>query len=298
MKLPRPTRAVLALALTVLPTLAAPAAVIGHWLFEDNTNLGLDSSGSGRTLTVSGTSAAALTPSPTGGGVNTLGVNLNGSSNVMSLADETALAFSTGFTFEAYLKHDQWAEGGTPRVIAAQTNTATAPNGRFGWQLGVASVDSSTFTTNGTLFMQMTSTGQTANAVNFNSGFALAEETLYYVAVSVSIGGTGVGTTVNFYLKNLTTNVLQTSSITQVGLTSLYDSDAPFMIGASQNAGSATRNFDGQIDEARLSNTTLGSSDLLINIPEPEGPALILGVVGLWACFSRRHRVSQLRRAI
>ena len=121
------------------------------------------------------------------------------------------------------------------------------------------------------------------------SGFTIENDIDYYLAIVVDLSAPSAADRyVRFYLKDLTNNgPLQTSVVSDIGLTSLNNPSIPFSLGA-QGDGSARTAWSGYLDEVRLSGVALTQDQLLI-IPEP-GTVVLLGVSGLLLAIRRRHQ--------
>lgn len=282
-----------ALVLLAFPAFA-PAAVVGHWRFEDGGNLGTDSGPNGLDLTVAGaTSVSTVFPNPVPGtgNPNALAADFDiAGSQYLHVADNALFSFQD-FTVEAYVQLESAGSGTTVRTIAGHMRTTTSSSAA--WQIGVTGTGSGLGARR--LFLQLSSDG--SNIVNFVSPYSIQNLTNYYVAASVDI--TGTGTDVTFYYQDLSAGgELLSSIVSNAGITSLADSAANFGIGATFSGSSSTRHFNGIIDEVRLSNTTLGQSELLA-VPEPGAASLLLlGGLSLWMMGRGRSlRVKSMRGA-
>ena len=282
----------------------APAATVGYWRFENPSDLGADSGPNGLNLTNNSVAASgnvAVGTVPATGTVNT-GAGDFGSAR-LSVADNNNAAFAfRSFTIEAYIRLDTSGGGSTARIIASQLNTGTMANANAAWQFGITGSSSGLGATRP--FLQLSGDG--TNLFGFSpeptvsaSAFRITASTStpkdYYVAATVNFTASSIEAV--FYLQNITDSGALISMNGTVTLpaditilpTSLYNSTAPFAIGASYSAGASSRFYDGLIDEVRLSDTALPQSQLLA-VPEASSVGLIAASVFLLGIGRRRVR--------
>ena len=263
------------------------AATIGYYQFEDTPGVLEDSSIANRDLTLSGSTGGqvaspfgSIPNAPAGSVANTeaMGFSLNRAFT----ATDTAY---TDLTVEAFVRLSSAATDGTARVLAAQFGTTA---GTRAFSFGVAGDGSTTFTSDRTLFLQVTGNGTTI--LNLDSSFRLTLGVNYYLAASINAGSSGSNGSVVFYLKDLTNGGdLQTATVGATGLSAINNAANVFTVGGSTN-GTSSR-WDGVIDEVRFSDVALGSSDLLISsIPEPSTFGLAMGGLALGFVSLRRRR--------
>lgn len=267
----------------LLTGFSAFGSVIGYWRFEDSLNLGADSSGNVRTLSITGSPASLAFPGdiavdfpnpvPLTGDPNARLLSISAAnSGALFRADESAF-YQTSFTFEAFVRPT--TNDATFRHIASQTGT-----GQSQWRLGYVSASSS-------LVFSLSSNGTSwANFSTTLSGVSVGDS--LYVAASAEVDSVN-GTSVRVYHQNLTTaGLLQTALYASPSLTSLFDSAATLAIGGL-SLGSANQ-WRGEIDEARLSDSVLALNELLV-VPEP-GTAMLtlLGLAGM--ALRRRRRTA------
>ena len=112
----------------------------------------------------------------------------------------------------------------------------------------------------------------------------LTTDDWYHYAVTFD-GNNGGGSDLKFYWTKVEesateANLVQTFSSTATGA---YNINGTFQMG---NWGGA--NFDGQVDEVRISNVARGSGDMIFTVPEPTATlSFLLGAAGL---LMRRRR--------
>jgi pimeloyl-ACP methyl ester carboxylesterase len=264
------------------------ASTVGHWRFENASAPGEDSGPNGLTLANGNGVLSVATPFPATLPGTSQSNALAGKFSVpdkryLWIADTELFEFSD-FTVEAYISPDSFGSGSDARAIASQMNTKTI--GDSAWQFGLSGATSSLgarrpflqISGNGTLLIAFSPEPSVSG-----SDFALTVGRNYYVAVTTRFTGTGIDT--KFYVKDLTAassplrRINGTLSGTPALPSALFNSTARFAIGASHANGAASRFFDGTIDEVRISNSVLESTELLIGEavgdaepPEPPSP--------------------------
>ncbi len=274
-------------AASLLAAVSADAATVGYWRFEDSLGFINDSGPDGLTLSVVGTSPLAYplpgagagsafsNPIPQTGDPNAQAADFS-TTGYFERADEAAFTLTTQFTLEVYFNPSKiyTAASGTTGMLASQFLTT---GNQRSWFLG---------TRDNQLRFGLASVGSAST--NGNSAFAGAGIELdkdYYAAVVYNAGN------VTFYLQNLTdSGPLMTSvnTTTWSGIASLAGTTAPFRIGA-YNTGETTFQWDGLIDEVRLSNNALSQGSLLV-VPEPTSLALLGSALTLGAMARRRRQ--------
>ncbi|MDR1282088.1 MAG: LamG domain-containing protein [Opitutaceae bacterium] len=270
------------------------ASVLGYWRFENETNLYLDSSGNGVNLNSTGSVVTSLLLPETGAGShfgpsvpNTGDPNLRGANfgNQAGLLRRTTtssiLKLTTAFTVEAFVNITATEATGN-RYIASRWNyIGSNQTYERSWSLGVDSAG---------VLIGIVSTNGTA-ATTFTSTLTLAAGVDYYVGFSFDLNNQASGVT--FYLQDLDGGELQTKSLAH-SLGAFYGTpNASFTIGALQ--GTSVSNMEGGwsglIDEVRLSDTVLPTSQLLVApVPEPARAGLLVAGLCCVAALSLRRR--------
>jgi len=276
-----------ALALVVLTlsihAISAQAAVIGYWRFESSPGLLADSGGNALDLSQGGNStvtnpalagtgatSAFLNPIPQTEAVNGSVANFGGSATDSYLARADSAEFAvTSFTLEAMFNR-------TNSVLASNRYIASqflGTGNQRSWGFG-------TLATTQQLFVLLSSDGIASS--QFNSTLTITVGLDYYTAFAFDLASGNA----TFYLQDLTNSGALQSETIATGLTGLKDSTGAFNIGTL--GGSSTGKWVGSIDEVRLSNTALSSSELLA-VPEP-GPVALVVIGGMWVMIFRRSR--------
>lgn len=277
--------------LTLLASSLADAATLAYWRFEgDSSSFLNDSSGGNHTLSQTGTSNVGQTtladagshfsnPIPQTGAANYALANYGTlQSRELGVADTGnwmgAIAASGQFTLEAYV---------SPRLnlsdnVYILSQYSTAGNQRsfaFGITAGT-----------GELRMLLSDNG-TSFTTFVTDGLALATDTDYYVAVSFDFSS---GLT--FYLQDLTNEGSLLSQSFSTTLTGVFDSTADVSVGGFQAI--TINRWKGLIDEVRISDLAMGSSQLLI-VPEPSSIFLLMsGLAGIGLLRRRSHRKNDI----
>ncbi len=182
-------------------------------------------------------------------------------------------ALPTGdFTIEAFVLLRSLYEDASVRVIASQWS---GDNARPGWSLGVTSKQSRYTPRN--LILQLVTTAAEAGPRYevIPSNLLLNLNKPYYVAASVRMGGSE-SPVATFYVKELegTGKPLHTAKVPFQGRGACR-SDAALVLGGRQ--GQNNSNWDGLLDDVRLSSAALAPEELLVNNTAARGTT-----VGLW----------------
>ena len=257
-------------------------SLIAYWRFEDDANIGQDSSGNARTLSEAGAPEALSFPAdvtsdfpnpiPQTGASNAGLISITSSTpGNLYRADEPAF-YLTSFTIETMARPED--------VIGFRTLvTQTGADSDRQWRLIFNPA-------NGRFRLSLSSDGSTW--VDFSTDLPVytAGDDLY-LAASVSVDSTA-GTSGTLYHQNFTTGgSLLAVPFASASLTSLYNSSAALSIGG-RDTSAGTNPWRGRVDEVRLSGSELSVNELLV-VPEP-GTAL-LTLFGLAAVAAARRRL-------
>ena len=228
------------------------AATVVHYRFEDSPGFTNDTAGTrhlansgGVQYTLPGSGQGSDFPNPVVGlgASNAKGADFDNVADVMETGNTSVDLLSSNFTIEAFFNMDT-ATGGR-RAIAAQWDVVATERS---WMFSVEG--------NSTLSLYLSDDGSGSSLID--SGLYVQLNDDYYAAASFDVNGDVV-----FYIKNLTRGRVMTSRIVSCGLSSLNCDDRLSVSGTV-----ADNNFVGVIDEVRLSDVVLSSSELLL----PETP--------------------------
>jgi hypothetical protein len=259
------------------------AATIAHYRFETGPNNAavssiVDSGPNG----LHGTVAGSLTYGSSAGGATGLySLNAVGDSNFGRVANSTLLNPTGDFTVEAFFKGDLPYNGfGTENghaMIAVKRWTSTPMGYMSTWELAVN-----------------LSTGRPVAGISFGGGngqtlsglASVLDGAWHHIALVYDKDASGNIDAMSLYLDG----VLQAQS--SYAMPTLATGNQNLYIGAGnffgESSGSSFRsNFDGWIDELRLSDTALSTAQFL-QIPEPAHTSLWM--LGLIAIFHSRRR--------
>jgi hypothetical protein len=255
-----------------------------YYRMGDDTSLTTDSSGNGNALTASATQVSIPAtgdgstfsdPIPLTGDSNDYFASFDGGQS-MSVADP--FDSLTSFTAEAYVNLETYDSGSTQYVMSQYKSSTDSRS----WAIAVASSAGTGTAGSNELFLLL-GVGSSSSIV-IPLGLTVSLDVDYYFAVSFD--GTTDTDDVTFYYQDLTNSgslVVDTISST---VTSVNDVTTRFEVG-SVNTGN--NQWDGLIDEVRVSDTILSTSELLISVPEPSSFALMAGLLAV-GCMARRAR--------
>lgn len=257
----------------------AQAAVVGYWRFENNLQ---DSSGNGYHAT-SGATGFGYTSDVPGAVVDPghlanlasyerLNTGTAATTTVAYNASLTDVFSSGSFTVEAFV---YLAPGGPDNFRTILSNRADGK----GISLSVGKTFSG--------YISATNGAGTTSSLNYGGSLAVGQ--WYHVAWVGTYTPTGGsrGTAVRFYVDGL-----------QVGSPAFYfapqaGGEAMLMGDANWSIGGVSNNFNGWIDELRISDEALAPDAFLIaSIPEPSMAWLMLGGLTIWLGYT----ASPLRR--
>lgn len=268
----------LALGIVLPGTLRAD--VTGYWRFElgafredsSGNGLTLGDPGSGGTpsqLEIPGTGDGSSFPSiiPATGASNDYAASFDGGDRFQ--IPDSSVFNDTTFTIEAFIN----------------TNTTnTNQKGIAGQWSATGDQRSWLFAVSGSMKLNFLISTTGLNTITIAPTIlpALELDKDYYVAITVNLADTSANG-ITFYQQNLTDGgALLSQSVAHSG-TSVFDANVNFTIGSTDQPSSQ---WNGLIDEVRMSDEKLSSAGLLI--PEPSSFAL-LGV-GLMMLQARRFR--------
>ncbi len=265
----------------------ADTDTVGYWRFESEAGFLEDSGPNDLDLSITGSPAPTHYALPeTGYGENfsdpipQTGQSNNGAADFSASSSGGYLAHPDDdlfelhdFTFEVFFNR---ANNSVRSFLGGQYDTGSSQRS---WGFGVR--DSSV---GNSMFLYACKSGATSQYTH--SDFAIDElEHDYYAAVTFDESDTETGLT--FYLKDLTAGTpLQVDVQGHNVSTSLFNSSAEFAVGA---LAGGNYNFQGILDEARLSNGVVPQSELLISVPEP-GMIVLLCSLLLGLVYLNRRR--------
>ena len=275
-------------------TAPASAATVGYWRLGDDGGILADSSGNGNTLTAQGASglgagtvptqvnlgssgpgSAFSDPIPQTQATNDLAADFNGTSGGDRLYVADPFDSSLDFTVEAYL--NLGSTNSRTQYFVSQYYTGSVDPGtdptrqpNRSWALGIADNDGTGAATANSFFLLLSGDGTSTTILPVGITPDLGDD--YYLAVRFD-NSSAVGD-VQFTYQNLTDATPLTTVTLSSGIESLFDARSEIQLGAyNQNQN----NFDGLLDEVRLSTGQLSDAELLITVPEPAGLWLLAG---------------------
>ncbi len=271
------------------------ASTIAYWRFE-GASLGTDSVGSNTLSTVGtvsqytlpGSGAGSKFPDPLPGTATANDKAVDVGTRAGHLTVDTATTKLSTFTFEALVNIPDTTSTSYNFYIASQWESSGVDSDRR-WAIGVKASGTTTKDKNnvvistGKLLLLTSNATGTTTIVTQLGGLTISSATDYYVGLAID-GSSGNATA---YLKDLSSssNLLQSASVTGVPITSTAATEA-MAIGKLSPKNEANNRWYGYIDEVRLSNTVLNSSQLLI-VPEPASSAI--GALGAGLLLLRRR---------
>lgn len=266
------------LGILLLQTGWSQAAVIAYWRFENNL---LDSSGNGLNASTSGSGFSYSTQVPGAfidvGNETFLPDLYSYNRPSTGTADTTTVAASSlltnsfaasSFTVEAFVYLNPTGQNGSLTIL----------QNRFGGNSGVSFLVGRQGATYNALFAGTNGSGTTSVSL-YDDSSGLSAEAWHHVAWVGTFNGTN--TTVKFYLDGVEDSY---TAFYAGGLT---------MNSETWKIGGASNNFNGLIDELRLSNAALAPSQFLIAtaVPEAGSLSLLLGGGAMVLLCARRRIV-------
>lgn len=265
----------------LVPVVTADADTVAYWRFEEGSFL-TDSSGNGHHLT-NGGSAAAYTLPATGAGSDFPNPILQtGASNATAVQ---RTASESSYLSAAY--HEDFASNAFTIEAMVHVTSRNAHGFLAGRWNGNNSSYAIYLRSDGTVDLAIRNASN--STVFIASGFTLALDTDYYLAVAVDLTAAAApDRSATFYLQNLTDGGQRLSNTqTNIDVAAVREvSSTPFSIGAQGTGGNGT-SWAGVVDEVRYSSHALVEDELLV-VPEPGG-MMLLGIGGLLLAGRRRE---------
>jgi hypothetical protein len=248
---------------------------VGYWRFENDSDLGLDTSGGGRTLSLDGSPMSDLIPAgfpgviPLTAQTNLRTLSVDGASHLYRTNDLYFDSTRYRFTIEACFAFDTLNDD-TSHPMASHWSDM---GNQKGWVFAVREDLSGFGMGTPRLRVVVSQDGGAASvqsAINATK-WALEPNHPYYAAAVYDAG------TLTFYLADLAVANPVLESQTFSGLvTNVFGTTADFRIGAfGLSSATSFSRFFGKIDEVRLSNRALSAGELLFSKGSAAAPQLL-----------------------
>lgn len=226
------------------------SSLVGHWKLDElsGTNA-VDSSGNSNTGTL--TNYSSPEPWSSSGQVNS-SLNFDGSSNYVQIADSTSLDVTSNLTVAAWVKPDTCTPdpGGGANMRSIMGKWQKAGNNRA-YILGMSRG------TNCNLLFNISDdggwAGEAANGVVTTD--ILTVDTWAHVVATYD-GSTNLA---SIYING---TLSASSTATDAASVNIYNSSAPLRIGATQDWGDSPKYFSGHIDDVRVYNRVLSTTEI------------------------------------
>jgi hypothetical protein len=263
----------------------ASADTMVYYRMGDDTSLTTDSSGNGNTLTStatqveisdSGDGSAFSDPISLTGDSNDYTASFSGGQS-MSVADPFGEDGLSDFTVEAYINLASYSTS-TQYVVGQWSTTSWGRS----WAIGVADSDGTGDAEAGELYILLGD--GVSGAIIIPLGLTVDLDTDYYFALTFD--STTDTDDITFYYQDLTNDSSLVVTTISSTITSVNNTSADLTVGSYNGTNSE---WSGLIDEVRISDTILSTSELLISVPEPSSFALLTGLLAL-GCVVRRPR--------
>jgi hypothetical protein len=290
-------RGLMIAALTLVPQIAT-AGTVAHYRFEnDNATVAVDETGINNGTIIGGapfSSSVGQNPVTATGQPNTQSLSLSGTGQYASVPHNASLSFgNTPWTIEAFINVNALPTTATPGQYIAQKKAAAVDDFQdYGFLLGgnrsglFGSFGKTVGVTGAELRVEL-GTGSSIIGITSNLEVASAGE---WIFISAAYDG---GTSLRFTLDD-NLNDLLPGLVDEIALPNLVNTSntGDLFIGAKRNnAGAAAQLFGGLIDEVRVSNEVLATSDLL-SVPEPSTYVLAAFAAACLGMVIRRRRAT------
>lgn len=281
----------IALAMLSCAATIQAATTMAYWrMGDDDNNPLLDSSGNGHNfyaaaytaypLPASGRGSTFPSPIPQNDLTNEHAVSLDGSSGGDRMVANNFMDSSLDFSVEGFI--NLGATNTRTQYIISKSNSAG--NNR-GWAIGVAASTGTGTAGPNELFFIASANGSSAVVVPL--GLQLTVSNDYYFGMSYN-NATSTNDIV-FYYEDLTGAGSLQTNIVSSGVVTLNNPAIDLEVGATN---SDQNNYNGLVDELRISSGLITESELLVVTPIPEPTAIsMIAMVGLVGILIKRKRI-------
>lgn len=288
-------RGLMIAAVMLVPHLAT-AGTVAHYRFEnDNATVAVDETGINNGTIVGGapfSSSVGQNPVTATGQPNTQSLSLSGTGQYVSVPHNASLSFGNSpWTIEAFINVNALPTTATFGQYIVQKKAAAIDDFQDyafllgGNRAGLFGSYGKTVDVTGAELRVELGTGSSIIGITSNLEVASIGE---WIFVSAAYDG---GTSLRFTLDTDLTDLLP-GLIDEIALPNLVNTSntGDLFIGAKRNnAGAAAQLFGGLIDEVRISNEVLATSNLL-SVPEPSTYVLAAFAAACLGVASRRRR--------
>ena len=221
------------------------SGLAGHWTLDETSGSSIaDSSGNGNTGTWSDGSGNDIAEETITGQVGTA-LSFDGNDDVVDVGNDASLQITGDQTWAAWIRADSWNSGGTDDIfIAKSTTTGSGLAYQFKGSEDCGSQR---------LVIQVTSDGSYGSTdASRCSSTVLSTSTWYHVAAVYDASTPALHVYVN--------GILDDGATINTAPASIHNSAANVTLGTTENNAFE---FDGIIDDARIYNRRLSSSEVL-----------------------------------